>query len=171
MLDEMIVRRLVSEGAALPVKKVVPSHEGTRPAGLYATLVLINDGRLGYPNVEDGEGDDLGLAQTVTYRQADYSLQFWRHGAVAAATAFDAWLQSELGLEALLEAGLAIDFPIDVQPVYPDVDDKREEQALISLGVLYADTLIQTVPTVDTARVTLKAEYPPVAIEETIEHG
>ena len=72
-------------------KYVIPGNsKGARPTGTYASLLLTQDKRLGYP-VRRGTDE-------MVYRRAVYSLQFYRENAVAYAQRFDAFCMSEVGL-------------------------------------------------------------------------
>ena len=65
------------------------------PRAPYASLLLIDDERRGYPirrQLPDGTTVDL------VYRRAKFSLQFYRDGSHEFARAFDAWCMSENGL-------------------------------------------------------------------------
>ena len=90
------VRIFVAEGSGLPTERVIPGNDkGPRPKDPYASVLLIDDKRRGYPirrQLEAGQTADL------VYRRAVYSVQFYRNGSVEIANKFDQWSQSENGL-------------------------------------------------------------------------
>ena len=93
---ERAVRVFVAEGSGLPHGWVIPGNsKGVRRKEPYASLLLIDDIRLGYPIRRQLPG---GQTADLTYRRATYSLQFYREGAVEMARRFDAWAMSENGL-------------------------------------------------------------------------
>ena len=93
---ERAVRWFVAEGCGLAMNRVTQGNaQGPRPKDPYASLLLMTDLRRGYPvrrQLPNGQTADL------IYRRAEYSLQFYRKGAVDLAERFDAWAMSENGL-------------------------------------------------------------------------
>ena len=99
---ERAVRWFVAEGCGLKSDLVIPGDDdkGQRPKAPYASLLLLDDRRKGYPirrHIPDGEAG-AGRVADMIYRRAEFSLQFYRKGAVDMAERFDAWAMSPRGL-------------------------------------------------------------------------
>ena len=99
---ERAVRLFVAEGCDLKSDLVIPGDDdkGQRPKATYASLLPLGDRRKGYPirrQIPVGE-TGAGRVADMTYRRAEFSLQFYRKGAVDMAERFDAWAMSPRGL-------------------------------------------------------------------------
>ena len=93
---ERAVRLFVAIGADLDRHFVIAGNSpGQRPNVPYASVLLIEDKRKGYPVFRQLEA---GRTSNLFYRQAKFSLQFYRPGAVDLAERFDNWCQTENGL-------------------------------------------------------------------------
>ena len=94
---ERTLRSFVAAGSGLATDHVIPGNDkGPRPKEPYASLLLIGDDRLAYP--VRYQRPDNEMTTQVTYRRANYSLQFYREGAVDLARAFVRFAESEIGL-------------------------------------------------------------------------
>ena len=94
---ERAVRRFVAEGSGLGNGLVIEGNSrGPGPKDPYASVLLIDDVRRGYP-VRRQLPDGAGTAQLV-HRRALFSVQFYRPPAVDLAERFDDWAMSETGL-------------------------------------------------------------------------
>ena len=100
------IRAFVSKGSGIQSNYVIPGNDnGPRPQRLHATVLLIDDEKVGESNrhwtrVFDADGNVQGyeLWQRDNHRAA-YSIQFFGAGARAAAERFFAWAESEFALE------------------------------------------------------------------------
>ena len=98
---EQAVRLFVAEGCGIKLEQAFLGNTGIqRPKDTPVTLLLIRDVRRGYPirrQIPDGE-IGAGMVTDMTYRRAEFSLQFYRKGAADLAEKFDAWAMSPKGL-------------------------------------------------------------------------
>ena len=164
---EQTLRWFVATGSGLDRSHVIPGNDkGARPKDAYASLLLIDDGRLAHPVRYQQPGDEL--VTTMTYRRAAYSLQFYRDGAVDLARAFVRYAESENGLTAaedgrliIAEDGRVVDTvndggfrvvqtpPLSVRRLDDIVGDDLQERALVNLSIDYADTSNQDAGYID----------------------
>ena len=94
---ERTLRAYVAQGSGLDPHHVIPGNDpGHRPAKPYASLLLREDRRRGYPIRR--QLPNTTMTTDLVYRQAQFSLQFWGDGAGVHAEAFDLWAMSETGL-------------------------------------------------------------------------
>ena len=93
------IRAYVARGTGLD--KVMPGNaKGPRPKSTYATLLAASDIRTGAPQYRqtvNAIGNAAGTWTETPYRR-NYSLQFYRDGALDLANAFERWASSEGGL-------------------------------------------------------------------------
>ena len=73
---ERKVRAFVAQGSRLTV--IPGNDDGPRPAAAYASLLMVEDARLAAPIRYQQPNDET--VSTLTYRRANYSLQFYRKG-------------------------------------------------------------------------------------------
>ena len=141
---ERNVRAVVAagSGAALNVRKVIPAEKPDEPApdGLFASVRLVNDQQVGYASDVLGttEGGNVKLTQRLNQR-ATFSVQWYRAGALAAAYAFVAWLQTPMGITETNKRGLSVRrSSFHVRDIGAIVADAWEERAGIDLAIDYA---------------------------------
>ena len=91
------MRWFVGQGSGLDSHVVIPGNSpGQRPKATYATVLLLDDQRRGYPVRRQ---EPLGGGTTdLIYRRATFSVQFYRKDAASLAERFDRWAMSENGL-------------------------------------------------------------------------
>ena len=113
------IRGYIATGAGLPSRSVIPGNTNVpRPDEAYATVLLIDDQRQGYPITQQRplspSGSIVGT-DSISYRKALYSVQFYRKGAVDFARTFSIWAESENGLTAAevgeFRLGLSLPLP------------------------------------------------------------
>ena len=95
------IRAYVSNGSSLDQRLVIPGNSSQqRPKEPYASLLLVRDQRTSRPNFRQLYDDDGNPAGTLTdtQRRRDYSLQFYRSGAVDLASNFLNYIESESGI-------------------------------------------------------------------------
>ena len=135
---ERTVRAFVAQGSGLARMRVIPGNDdGPRPKDPYASLLLIDDARRAAPIRYQQPNDET--VSTLTYRRANYSLQFFRDGATDHARAFVRFTESENGLTAAEDGEFRIVVPLSVQRLDVPVGEGWEQRALVSLSVDYAD--------------------------------
>ena len=123
---------------------VIPGNSpASRPKGVYASLLLRRDQRVGYPvfrQLSDGGG-----TANLVYRRATYSLQFYRRGAADYAQRFDLFAMSENGLSyaetafsdgriarmRMYSGGSGYDTPPRVEFISREGDGARAEASLV----------------------------------------
>ena len=164
---ERTLRAFVAEGSGLATDHVIPGNDrGPRPGMPYASLLLSDDPRLAYPVRYQQPGDEM--TTTVSYRRANYSLQFYRDGAAGRARDFCVFAESEIGLT-MAEDGIlrrdangmvigpALDGgfrvvqtpPLSVQRLDEITGDAFEERAVVNLVIDYAHTADQPTGQID----------------------
>ena len=160
------VRAFVADGAGLEPRLVLPGNAPVpRPADLYATALLVEDRRRGFP-VTSPDGD---RAIVSTPRAAAYSVQFYRPGAVAAARRLTDWAESPDGLAAAALAGFQVDFPLTLRRLDLIVGDGFEERAQIDLTVHYVRArAAPDGPALAAAAGRVRISGPGTAIEEAV---
>ena len=151
---ERAIRAYVARGTSLPYSNVIRSEDNKpRPKDRYATLLLINDVRQGYPQrirLANGE------MRSWNHRTATYSLQFYRTGANETALAFCDYAESENGLVDAVDTSIRIVQPIQADNLAGDiVGDAIEERALINLPVQYVHYSDQDAGTIDQINYTI----------------
>ena len=95
------IRAYVAQGAGLASNLVLPGNaQKQRPKTPYATVLAASDIRTGAPQYRqtiNATGAADGTRTETPYRR-NYSLQFYRDGALDLANAFERWASSEGGL-------------------------------------------------------------------------
>ena len=153
---ERSLRSFIATGSGLPQADVIPGNsKGTAPPGPYATLLLTGLRRLNYPirRTRDIEEDaETTTTDSLQYRRATFSLQFFRDGAVDRAIAFQNWVESELALTQAEkdEFRVVISPPLEVLRLDAIFGDSFEERAVINLPIDYGEVTTQDTQLVDT---------------------
>ena len=150
-LFERSIRGLVAAGCGLDSRYVIPGNENSpRPSVAYATLLNRRDVPVGYPSTFaiPNHADSL----KVTYwRRAEYSLQFYRKGAVHNARRFTEWVFSPPGRISVVQRGnenvaalgwgnFRPRYPLAYQRIDVIVGDAFEQRALVDLKIDYVHT-------------------------------
>lgn len=165
MLDENLLRRYVAEGAHLKPdadgERVVEGNShGPRPKGTYATVLLVNDDPQGLPVFHQLPGGETATENVIV---SEYSVQFYREDAVAAARRFRSWAESENGLAAAVDAesryggaepGTGTGFrvaPFTPQRADFEVGDMIERRMVATIEVSWLDSRIQETSIIDSA--------------------
>ena len=134
-LLEQNVRGFVSRGTSLESKDVIPCNDDNpRPRVPYASLLLVEDDRLGYPIRRSLPNE---LTRSLQHRRALFSLQFYRKGARDTALSFVTYAESENGLTDAEDYSFRVVFPLRYQRLDDIVGDAYEERALVNLGIDY----------------------------------
>jgi len=168
------LRGFVATGSGIDVMLVMPGDDlpgddkGPAPKTAYASVKYVEGSRDGYPAVRY---DTNGLATIATPKTSLYSVQFYRAGAIAAAEAFEAWVESPLGLDAATEAGFQIEFPLELRRLDTLISDVSEERVGIDLTVHWVNTRTLKTPTVDRIEGTVIHSTPSERMEATVSHG
>lgn len=166
------IRKFVADGSGIDAGLVIEGNsKGGRPKEHHASVLLIGDRRVGYPAFKQGTEAE-GVA-SVTPRRAEYSVQFWRDGAVDSARAFASWAEDLPGLEAAVDGEFRVVFPpegLDVQRLDGIVDDNYEERTMIDLVIEYFDERRRTGDWADDLRGTTVADDGSAHRERSFEH-
>ena len=153
---ERAVRGYVAMGSGLPAAQVIPGNsKGPAPKGPYATLLLIDRVRLGYPIQRTRpieEDDETTTTDSLQYWRVFFSLQFFRDGAVDLAFAFQNWAESELALtEAERQEFRVVNAPpLKVLRLDSIFGDSFEKRAVLDLPIDYGEVTTQDTQLVDT---------------------
>ena len=143
------VRAYVATGSGLAPALVIPGNDkGPRPKEPYASLLLVDDGRRGFPEVVERDGGDL----TITPRAAAWSVQWYRAGAGARALRFASWLEDEAGIDAAGEAGFSVVVPVAVNRLDEIAGDAFEERAQMDLTCRWLYSRAQNADTLERVR-------------------
>ena len=144
---ERIFRGYVARGSGLASRLVIPGNDrAPSPVDSYATLLLINDSRAGFPISEQLAG---GQTRKLQHRLWEGSLQFYRKAAPDYALAFCDYAESENGLTDAEETRIRVVTPLKFQNISDIVADGYEERALVNLGIHYLHVTTQ-----DTGQIT-----------------
>jgi len=144
---ERIIRGYVALASGLPSPNVIPGNDNApSPNGLYATVLLINEGEIGTNQELYGKPDAAG--ETIPVRvqasiRAVYSIQFYRDGAIDAARRFKKFKHTREAREYLQENNIIIKLPSLIERVDDIMSDEYEERARIEADIYYICTLDQ----------------------------
>ena len=134
---ERNIRAIVERGTGITA---IPGNDPhPRPIDSYATLLLVDDQRRGYPV---NTPDISSMTRSTQHRRAVYSLQFYRDGAVDNALSFVTYIESENGLTDALDNEIRFVFPasgMQFQRLDDIVGDSYEERAIVENGRLMVD--------------------------------
>ena len=137
---ERNIRAIVARGSGLASSDVIPGNDaGPRPIAPYATLLLVDDPRRGYPIKTP---DIASMTRSTQHRRAIYSLQFYRKGAVDNALSFVTYIESDNGLTDAQDNEIRFVFPaggMQFQRLDGIVGDSYEERAIVENGRLMVD--------------------------------
>ena len=143
---ERSVRAYVAAGSGLDTEDVIPGNDRhPRVDEPYATLLTVLDRRIAYPaRLEDVDAE---MTSSASYRRANFSLQFYRKGAMDLARDFCVWCESEIGLTVAEDNGFVImqQPPLSWERIDDIVGDGYEERMIINGGTLMIDYIQETV--------------------------
>ena len=150
---EKLLRAFVVAGSGLKDTNVIDANDDApTPRDAFATLLLIDDPALAYP-VNHHDNDRI---ISSSYRQAQYSLQFFRKGAVANALAFCIYSNSFDGLIDQNDGEFYFaNAPLSYEKLDVIVGDSYEERALVTMEVKHTVTTTQDTVTIDSVSGTI----------------
>ena len=162
---EREIRGLIATGSGLSAMLVIEGNgKSPRPKQSYASVLMMDNERRGYPVFRDGEQEGDGT-QTITPRMHSVSVQWYRDDAQDNALAFANWVESEIGVATAYYQGLSFQQPINFRRLDLPVGDEIERRIQADIVVHYVASRIQDTGWVSTLNGNLcYDEYDEVAI-------
>lgn len=152
---ERAVRAFIAAGTDLTLREVRQANtKFDPPKTLYVTVLSNLNVRRGYPNYHQGDADE-GVAIS-TPRAAEFSVQFYRDQAYYRAVEFAEWCESQIGLEAAISRGFAIDWDeiadasLTVLRLDERVAEVVEQRGQIDLPVIYNSERVEMPERIET---------------------
>ena len=141
------VRGYIARGSGLDPSDVIPGNDDApRPKDPYSSVLLVDNSRLGFPIPTRIGG---GRTRTMQHRRADYSVQFYREGALDFAEWFCSYAEAEVGVTDAEDLTIRLATPLEYERLDDIVGDSYEERAIVDLGVFYMRYIDQSTGTID----------------------
>ena len=140
------VRAFVAAGSGIDPQNVIPGDDnGPRPNVLYATVKPITDITVGVPQevyrAHPTSPDTMVNVHISSWQTVDYSIQFYRTGARAAAKQFRLRPHNPEGRRILAQAGLVWRNASDITNVNAVIASKFEERVALTAQFRYTETI------------------------------
>ena len=135
---ERIIRRYVSRGAELDRNLVIPiSDTDPRPQQPYASLALVRDERIGYPEVRAVHNPQGDVTDTITQsvRQASYDVSFYYD--THKGELFAHWIESPKGINTAARYEIRVRQYGDLIRMDEVVQEAWEQRLIVQLKIAY----------------------------------
>lgn len=141
---DRVARKFVALGANIAPESVIPANEtAPAPQGLYATVLRLAEDRPGTADDRYEVSGDMVTATSTTWPSASFSVQFFRDGAMQAASRLQQWLLSPLGIEQGLAHHVNAGTEGGIQRLDSLVQEAPEERTVMTMTIDSVTSLVQ----------------------------